>query len=93
MTLEIQQFVTSGEIPHLHHAVAAGAGGPGALVLGSDGTSPPAPPTGPVPDRNEGVEPPAAQERPARRPWEEDRERADEIDLDAVLARRRAVND
>jgi hypothetical protein len=72
-------------------APATGAGGAGAVAPGSDRT-PPLPPNGPVPDRYEGVEPPAAQERPTRRPWEEDREWADELDLDAVLARRRAVN-
>jgi hypothetical protein len=34
---------------------------------------------------------PAAQDRP-KRPWDEDRSFADDLDLDAVLARRRAVN-
>jgi hypothetical protein len=59
------------------------------VVVGAEGVSPPA---GPVLDRYEGGDPSAAQERPARRPWDDDREWADELDLDAVLARRRAVN-
>jgi hypothetical protein len=59
------------------------------VVVGSEGVTPP---TGPVPDRYEGVEPVVAQERAARRPWDDDHEWADELDLDAVLARRRAVN-
>jgi hypothetical protein len=73
-------------------AAAAGITDPGRsapVVVGAEGVSPPA---GPLLDRYEGVEPSAAQERSARRPWDDDREWADELDLDAVLARRRAVN-
>jgi hypothetical protein len=71
-------------------AATDGAGGAGPVVVGSEGIAPPTP--GPVPDRYEGVEPAAAQERPVKRPWDDDHEWADELDLDAVLARRRAVN-
>jgi hypothetical protein len=48
-------------------------------------------PAGPVPDRYEAATP-AAETRPPRRPWDDEHEFADELDLDAVLARRRAVN-
>jgi hypothetical protein len=71
-------------------AGGGGIGATGATVIGSEGIAPP--PGGQVPERYEGVEPSAAQERPAKRPWDDDREFADELDLDAVLARRRAVN-
>jgi hypothetical protein len=67
----------------------AGEGSGRSLVVGADRL---AEPGGPVPDRYEAVEPPAAESRPARRPWDDDREWADDLDLDAVLARRRAVN-
>jgi len=69
-------------------AETAESGARGPAVIGSEGV---APPGADVPDRYEGVEP-AAEYRPARRPWDTDREFGDELDLDAVLARRRAVN-
>jgi hypothetical protein len=72
---------------------ASGAGAAEGLVRGQVvGAGRLAAPGGPVPDRYEAVEPAAAESRTARRPWDEDHEWADDLDLDAVLARRRAVN-
>jgi hypothetical protein len=75
--------------PGAASGAGAGEGSGRSLVVGSERL---AAPGGPVPDRYEAVEPPAAESRPARRPWDDDREWADDLDLDAVLARRRAVN-
>lgn len=71
-------------------ASGGGAGAPAPVVVGAEGLVPPS--GGQAPERYEGVEPPAAQEHAAKRPWDDDREFADDLDLDAVLARRRAVN-